>query len=119
MRLRPLEATDFEALKVITAGSDMTQVQSFASVASSDNVEGFTVAQWVEYAKKKAKIASVQCRENGRHHDQLAANGIGVLGSDTRSKYDPVFLSDPWATVTMPRVARRLEAQGAWPSWVP
>ena len=52
--------------------------------------DGFTIEQWGSFGKRKSKIASSVCKENGFLKKRL----LGKSEGDTEA--DPLFQSDPW-----------------------
>ena len=83
-------------------------------------VDGFDVHEWAAYAKKKAQIASVICKERGRLKAILSASNTNrnVFATE-RNDVDKVF--DPWAAAcsTPPTFCASpiSRAGDAWSSW--
>ncbi len=74
-----------------------------AGVMSGDSFEGFSLAQWVQYAKKKSRIATLTTRCNGElkarlsHLESLLNAVPGACGDD------PLARSDPWQRAKLPQ----------------
>ena len=85
-------------------------------------VDGFDVYEWAAYAKKKAQIASVICKERGRLKAILSASNskMNVFATE-RNDVDELFGKDPWAAAcsTPPAFcASPISSAGdAWSSW--
>ena len=96
-----------------------------------DVVDGFTIQQWAEYAKLKARIASTMCKENGRLKQQSASvmnkgnidvkplAAVNDKGTDNIGN-DSVYQSDPWRRSASKRGrVKRLTPTGARKKSVP
>ena len=72
--------------------------------ARASLLDGVSIEQWANYAKRKAHIASAVCKENGvlkarlqdlaRHHD-VAADLVGDP-HEASAHEDKIFQHDPW-----------------------
>ena len=61
-----------------------------------DSHDGFTLAQWVQHAKKKSSIASATCRLNGELKKRLDMYELQAQSRHLVPVEDPLFHSDPW-----------------------
>ena len=106
----PMHIFSQEALVgIVSVLPIMTNQENSSSQCILDTpVDGFSVRQWVSYAKKKAAIASRVCRENGR---------LKAAVSDSE---DELFAIDPWAASPAPIPNREANEEAAidpWSGW--
>lgn len=61
-------------------------------------LDGFSIEQWASYAKRKARIATTICKENGALKAKLNARGGDPC--NIRGGHDGVFENDPWSAAS-------------------
>ena len=71
-------------------------------------LEGFTFQQWASYGRRKSRITSKVCKENGRLKAILESTNSNW---DKRNKVksahddeDPLIFNDPWSGCSLPHV---------------
>ena len=73
--------------------SESATTNKWSNSAQSEvqRLEGFTIHEWAEYARRKACIATKVCRENGK----LKSTGAKAWPRDVAPPGDGEFQADP------------------------
>ena len=114
-------ASVLERLPIIDIGND-TAVDTRFYAAGAALFGGFSAETWSQYAKKKSRIASRLCRENGELKACIAAleNKLRHQSPSVFSvvpNVDPLSSHDPWAGKSISPSVEVHSCLDAWGSW--
>ena len=88
-------------------------------------LDGFAIAEWACYAKKKNAIATAVCRLNGELKRQLLAAACdsfphsNYAAQDGQAPEDKLFIEDPWMVAQTLRSALLPPPVDLWADWKP
>ena len=111
--LEALPITEF-AGGVQLQSSVGSMLDPISFVGSCTPLQGFTIEEWANHARKKSSLASRICKQNG----ELKAQVASYADSCPKKEEDPVNKLDPWASATF-RHNKDIPVAGvdAWSKW--
>ena len=112
------QATSTSAPLVI-AHDTMAPSDELQNDAIPERLEGFTLQQWAEHAKKKSAIATAVCRRNGELKQRVEMLQGSPLSAPSVLQVDPLCAVDPWLNAKIGTASAPLPDCHARASWVP
>ena len=118
------------ALPTVALAKEITTLPPTSSKLESNTrveIEGYSLGQWVQYARKKNQIASAIARRNGELKARISKLESQLNAAPSNSGEDPLGHVDPWLNARLSPcypsceadVSTDGEAANLWSGWVP